>query len=326
MSAAIEVTSLSKYYGSRKAVSNISFRVEKGEVVGLLGVNGAGKSTTMNILCGCLGPTSGKIAIDSHDPFLNHRDARRRVGYLPEQPPVYPEMTVSEYLLFVARLRLVSRRDSKKAVDRVLEQARITDVGGRKIGNLSKGYRQRVGLAGALVGDPEILVLDEPTAGLDPRQIVDIRLLIEELGHDHTVILSSHILPEVRAVCARVIMMHEGRIVADGTLEDIARSMGEGSACEVEFAPPTDIETAKAVLESAAGVSRVTPVEAGPSKASAGPRQGAARFTVYGHNDSDPRQAVFAAASAAGLPLVYLAPRSPGLEEVFVRLTSGEEV
>jgi ABC-2 type transport system ATP-binding protein len=225
----IEVKNLTKSYNGNVAVDDISFTVGSGEILGFLGPNGAGKSTTMNILTGYISSTSGTAALDGIDILENPLAAKRKIGYLPEQPPVYLDMTVDEYLSFVYELKK-SKLPKKAHLGEICELVKIADMRKRLIRNLSKGYRQRVGLAQALVGNPPILILDAPTVGLDPKQIIEIRSLVKKLGKNHTVILSSHILPEVQAVCDKVVIMNEGKIVADGTLE----SLREGSEMSLE--------------------------------------------------------------------------------------------
>jgi ABC-2 type transport system ATP-binding protein len=219
----IEVRDLTKRYGEREAVHSITFSVDRGQILGFLGPNGAGKTTTMRMLTGFLPPSSGTARVAGYDVFTHSAEVRRRIGYLPENPPLYMDMTVRSYLAFVARLKGLSRARLVEARDRVLERTGLTDVAGRLLGHLSKGYRQRVGLAQALVHDPEVLVLDEPTIGLDPRQIIDIRRLIKELAGDRTVILSTHILPEVAQLCDKVVIINEGRIAREDTMASLTR-------------------------------------------------------------------------------------------------------
>ena len=219
----IKVSNLTKKYGSNTAVDNISFEIERGKIYGFLGPNGAGKSTTMNIITGCLAQTDGIVTIDGHDVFEEPVEAKRLIGYLPEIPPLYTDMSPKEYLRFVAEAKGIKSSEIGPEVERVMERTAITGVASRLIRNLSKGYRQRVGIAMALLGDPEIIILDEPTVGLDPRQIIEIRELIKTLGEDHTVILSSHILSEIQEVCEQVIIISHGRVVANDTIENICR-------------------------------------------------------------------------------------------------------
>ncbi len=217
----IKVSNLTKKYGSNLAVDNISFEIEKGKIYGFLGPNGAGKSTTMNIITGCLAQTEGTVTVDGHDVYDEPLAAKKLIGYLPELPPLYTDMTPKEYLTFVAEAKGVMSTEIGLEVERVMERTALTSVADRLIRNLSKGYRQRVGIAMALIADPEIIILDEPTVGLDPRQIIEIRELIKSLGEDHTVILSSHILSEIQEVCEQVIIISHGRVVANDTIENI---------------------------------------------------------------------------------------------------------
>jgi ABC-2 type transport system ATP-binding protein len=221
----IEVENLTRYYGSRRAINNLSFQIEKGEVVGFLGPNGAGKSTTMNIICCILPASNGTVKINRFDTFEQSLEIRKMIGYLPETPPLYPDMTVAKYLDFAAGVRGVPSKNIPAAVERVIEKCSLKDVGHRIIGRLSKGYQQRVGLAQAMVHDPEILILDEPTIGLDPIQIIEIRKLIQELAEEHTIILSSHILPEITQICKRVIIINEGEIAAVDSLGGLTASL-----------------------------------------------------------------------------------------------------
>lgn len=217
----IEVENLTKKYGSQVAVDNLSFRVERGMIYGFLGPNGAGKSTTMNMMTGYIAATSGTVKINGYDILKNPEQAKKSIGYLPELPPVYPDMTVYEYLRFVAELKKVKKNERQAQIEDVMKQTQIEDVKGRLIKNLSKGYKQRVGLAQAIIGYPEVIILDEPTVGLDPKQIIEIRELIRELAKKHTIILSSHILSEVSAVCDHIMIISKGKLVASDTPEGL---------------------------------------------------------------------------------------------------------
>lgn len=230
----IVVENLTKYYGEYPAVRNVSFRVEKGQVVGFLGPNGAGKSTTMRILAGYLNATSGRASIDGRDVFWDSIEARRRIGYMPENCPLYPELRVEEYLWFRGGLKGLSRSERRRRIDYVLDRCWLKDVSRQLIGTLSKGYRQRVGLADALIADPPVLILDEPTAGLDPAQIRETRKLIRELGREHTMLLSTHILSEVEMTCDSVIIIHQGQVAEDGSL-DAVRSRNNNRSLEEIF-------------------------------------------------------------------------------------------
>ncbi len=227
----VEVRGLTKYYGEFRAIENVSFTAQQGEILGLLGPNGAGKTTTMRIVTGFMPATEGTAVVEGFDVSTEAQEARRRIGYLPENPPLYHDMTVSSYLKFVGRIKGVKRSELAGALDRVLEKCFLTEVAARIVGRLSKGYRQRVGLAGALIHNPPVLILDEPTIGLDPRQIIEIRGLIKELAADRTVILSTHILPEVSQICGKVVIINEGRVVVEKNLKELA----QGASLEEVF-------------------------------------------------------------------------------------------
>ena len=308
----IEVKHLTKKYGANVAVDDVSFVAEGGCVYGFLGPNGAGKSTTMNIICGCLAATEGRVLIDGVDIYEEPIAVRKKIGYLPEIPPLYKDMTPNEYLRFVAQAKGVG--DVDREVRRVSELTALTDVGNRLIRNLSKGYRQRVGVAQALVGDPEIIVLDEPTVGLDPIQIVEIRSLIRSLGADHTVIISSHILSEISATCDHVIVIAHGKIVADDTLENIDRSLGEREVVTVEA--KADGERMKKCLAGLAGVkgvsSSVTP--------------SGTKLEIEVAKGNDIRESLFNSFAAAQIPLVRLSSDSMTLEQVFLKLINEEQI
>ena len=231
----IEVSGLTKRYGKNTAVDHLSFRVKKGQIYGFLGPNGAGKTTTMNMLTGYLAPTEGQIRIDGHDISEEPVEARRRIGYLPEIPPLYLDMTPLEYLRFAAELKGVAKEKRESEVERVMEKTQIQDMQERLIRHLSKGYRQRVGLAQALLGDPEVLILDEPMVGLDPKQIIEIRELIRSLGKKHTVILSSHILSEITSICDHVMIISHGKLAASDTPENLSHYMKNSDVCELKI-------------------------------------------------------------------------------------------
>lgn len=305
----IKITNLTKRYGPKEAVRGISFEVQKGEIVGFLGPNGAGKSTTMNVLTGYLSASGGSASIAGFDVLDDAIEARRHIGYLPEQPPLYFDMTVDEYLNFVYELKS-AKPPRKRHLDNICELVGLSHVRRRLIRNLSKGYKQRVGIAQALVGDPDVLILDEPTVGLDPNQIVEIRNLIKNLGETRTVILSTHIIPEVAAVCERVIVINDGLIVADDKTENLMRNIGG----ENKFSAQVDGDAAKIVevLRSVEGVTDVT-YENGS-------------FILTAEEGADIRKNVFYAAAEADLPLLSFAPVDVSLEAVFARLTKkGEE-
>ncbi len=311
----VQVTNLSKRYGPHKAVDDVSFSIQKGEIVGFLGPNGAGKSTTMNILTGYLSSTEGDVVIDGQNILEYPEDIKARIGYLPENPPLYTDMTVNEYLRFVCEIKRVAKKDIAARVERGLETVRITDVQRRLIKNLSKGYRQRVGLAGCLMGDPDILVLDEPTSGLDPKQIIEIRDLIVGLGKDHTIILSSHILPEVSETCERVLIMNLGKIVADGKLDELARDLADTRELLLRVAG--DRSATQTALGGLSGMKRL---DIGDS-----PEPGTVDVVVEAEENVDLRKDVFFALSGAKLPILQMRARNTTLEEIFLHLTNVEK-
>lgn len=306
----IEVTDLSKSYGPIQALQGITFSVKKGEVVGFLGPNGAGKSTTMKIITGSMAPTSGSAKVAGFDVFEDPIEVKKRIGYLPENPPVYGDMNIESYLAFVARLKGVEKSKVKSQVEKAIEKTDLGSVRRRLIQNLSKGYRQRVGIAQALVSDPEILILDEPTSGLDPRQVAEVRSLIQELKGEHTIILSTHILPEVQAMCERIIIINRGRIVAQDSLEGLASRMAGTLELKVRVARPgADVEAA---LRSVAGVSAVLKTESGYT------------VNVLGSGDlAIEKVAEAAVMSKSGL--LELRKESADLEDIFLKLTTSEE-
>ncbi len=305
----IKITNLTKRYGPKEAVRGISFEVKKGEIVGFLGPNGAGKSTTMNVLTGYLSASGGSASIAGFDVLDDAIEARRHIGYLPEQPPLYFDMTVDEYLNFVYELKS-AKQPRKRHLDHICELVGLSHVRRRLIRNLSKGYKQRVGIAQALVGDPDVLILDEPTVGLDPNQIIEIRNLIKNLGETRTVILSTHIIPEVAAVCERVIVINDGLIVADDKTENLMHNIGG----ENKFSAQVDGDPAK-IVDVLRGVEGVTDVA-----------YDSGSFILTADEGADIRKNVFYAAAEADLPLLSFAPVDVSLEAVFARLTKkGEE-
>lgn len=310
----IQVTNLTKTYGSKVAVNNISFTVEKGEVVGFLGRNGAGKTTTMNMITGYISSTGGTVTVDGCDILEQPLEAKRKIGYLPEQPPVYTDLTVNEYLDFAADLKGIAKKNQKQHLDEIKELVKITDVSGRLIGNLSKGYRQRVGMAQALVGNPEILILDEPTVGLDPNQIIEIRKLIKRLGKEHTVILSSHILPEVADVCEKVIIIDRGSIVAQDTISNLSRGTGESSMLSVRIAGGEN-----QVLRTVREIAGVLKAE------SLGTREpGSIDVIITTNKTTDVRRALFNAAARAGTPILLCRYMDITLEDIFLQFTGSK--
>lgn len=306
----IEVTGLSKRYGTYLAVKDVSFSIEKGEVIGFLGPNGAGKSTIMNILTGYLSLTQGKVEIDGYDITEYPEDAKRRIGYLPEIPPLYIDMKVREYLNFIYDLKKV-KFPKKPHIDEILRLVKIDNVQDRLIKNLSKGYRQRVGFAQALIGNPDVLILDEPTVGLDPKQIIEIRNLISRLGKNHTIILSSHILSEIQAVCKRVIIINRGQIIADDTPENLSNKMsGDHSLVARVVGGEQDILDA---LRSVKGVKSVT---------SLGKKEeNSFDFLIEPENGADVRGAVSRRIAERGKTLLALTSNKMSLEQIFLRLT-----
>lgn len=311
----IEIQNLTKRYGSKFAIRDVTFTIKKGEILGFLGRNGAGKTTTMNIVTGYISASEGRVLLDGHDILDEPRLVKRRIGYLPEQPPLYQDMTVEEYLRFACAIKEV-RPDAVRAhLTDVCELVKIEDVRKRLIKNLSKGYRQRVGLAQALVGNPEVIILDEPTVGLDPRQILEIRTLIKRLGQDHTVVLSSHILTEVADVCERVVIINKGNIVAQDNLENLTKGIGEAFRMTVRVAGSEN--EAKRVLRGLDGAKYVEPIG---SK-----EEGSHDFIVESDRQSDIRKQMFSALSKAGMPILMLRPSDITLEDIFLKLTSDSE-
>ena len=310
----IEIQNLTKEYGKIKAVDNISFTVEKGEILGFLGPNGAGKSTTMNILTGFISSTSGTVKVDGYDILENPVEAKKRIGYLPEQPPLYMDMTVNEYLDFCADLKSVPSKEWKSQKKDIMELVKITHVSLRLIKNLSKGYRQRVGLAQALVGTPEVLVLDEPTVGLDPKQIIEIRRLIKALGKNHTIILSTHILPEVSAVCDRVVIINKGKIAAIDTPENLSKQLADFSRFTVTIAGPES--KVRDILSHLYGVKSV---ETGKKT-----KEDECSYIVEADKEVDVRKTMFNQLAQQGFQILELKSLNLSLEEIFIQLTTTE--
>ena len=310
----IEVQHLTKRYGPTTAVDDISFRVEKGEILGFLGPNGAGKTTTMRVLTGYMPPTEGRAVVAGYDIFDQPLEAKRRIGYLPETPPLYPEMTVRDYLLFVSKIKGVPRADRKSRVGEVMERTRVADMAERHCGKLSKGYRQRVGLAQALLHNPEVLILDEPTAGLDPKQIIETRELIKHLGGDHTTILSTHILPEVSQTCGRVVIINKGRVVAVDTPENLTSRLRGSETMYVQVDSPI-VEDVRAALQAVPGVTVVSLAET---------RGNVASYEVNSESGRDVRRELASAIVSRGWGLLELRPLRMSLEEIFLHLTTEE--
>lgn len=306
----IEVKNLVKKYGNHTAVDHLSFQIEKGHIYGLLGPNGAGKSTTMNIMTGYLGATEGEVRINGHDILKEPEEAKKAVGYLPEIPPLYVDMTVKEYLMFAAELKKVRKQDRKDEVNKVMKLVRIYDVKDRLIKNLSKGYKQRVGLAQAVLGFPETIILDEPTVGLDPKQIIEIRELIRELAKEHTVILSSHILAEVREVCDHIMIISKGKLVASDTPENLEKQMAGREALEIEtrLLP----ERTEEILSKVAGITNVTYPKSEP---------GITRALIEAEPGLDVREEIFRAFAREDSALLTMYQQKKTLEDIFLELT-----
>jgi len=310
----IEINNLVKHYGDKRAVNGISFTVNDDEVLGFLGPNGAGKTTTMNIIAGYLSSTSGSVKVNGHDILEEPELAKKDIGYLPEQPPLYLDMTVSEYLDFICDLKKVKKEDRKKQLASIISMVKIADVKDRLIGNLSKGYKQRVGIAQALVGDPSILILDEPTVGLDPNQILEIRKLIKTLSKTHSIIISSHILSEIQAVADRVVIINHGKIAAVDTISDLSRRLTGSSKLLLAFQGPLkDVSTA---VRAIPGVANVT-------TRNSSDKLHEIEITVS-NTSADIRASIFFVMSKGGWPIFEFRSLDPSLEEVFLSITAGK--
>ena len=304
----IKVKNLSKKYGSNVALDNVSFTVKSGEIAGFLGPNGAGKTTTMNILTGYLSSTSGTVTIDGFDILEQPTEAKKRIGYLPEVPPLYPDMTVNEYLHFIYELKGATQ-NKEGHFKEICDLTGISSVRGRLIKNLSKGYRQRVGIAQTLVGNPPVLILDEPTVGLDPKQIIEVRSLIKKLGKKHTVILSSHILSEVQAICDRIIVLNNGKLVADSTSQSLSDKLTDGHSLIVKaVGKASDIQ---ATLNSVKTVKRCEKLSE---------KDGEVEFSVTLSGVESARQDIFFAMAAKKLPIIEMKQREYSLEDIFMSL------
>jgi len=312
----IEVNNVTKVYGNRKAVDNISFSVDSGEIVGFLGPNGAGKSSTMKMITGFMPPTSGTIKIAGYDIIEDSIKAKKHIGYLPEVPPLYLDMTVEAYLAFVCELKEVPNNKKKATVDKVIGEVGLADVRKRIIKNLSKGYKQRVGLAQAIVGDPDVLVLDEPTVGLDPKQIKEIRDIIKEIGKKHTIILSTHILPEVSMICDRVIIINKGKIVAVDSTENLTDTIGKSKRYFLKVIG--SVEKISTTLKGINGIKSF--------KSKADSKENCIDVDVETDVDHDLRKEIFFSFANQSLPIIEFRPVNYSLEEVFLQLTTDEEV
>lgn len=310
----IEIKNLVKKYGDKLAVDHISFSVKQGEILGLLGPNGAGKSTTMNILTGYLSATSGEVTIGGYDILDNPIEAKKKIGYLPELPPLYMDMTVSEYLNFVYDLKKADPKSKKKQLAEIMESVKITNVKDRLIANLSKGYKQRVGLAQAMVGNPEVLILDEPTVGLDPKQIIEIRDVIRGLGKHHTVILSSHILQEVQAVCERVVIINKGKVAAIDSPDNLAKTLSNDNKFSLRVAG--DEEKLLDILRPIHGIKYV--------KSLGRKEKGSMDFLIEAEPNVDVRPLIFTKLAAENMPILSMQAVDISLEDIFLEVTEKE--
>ena len=310
----IEVKHLTKRYGETLALDDVSFTMKEGRVYGLLGPNGAGKSTTMNIMTGYLAATDGTVTIDGHDIVEESREAKALIGYLPEQPPLYTDMTTEEYLMYAAGIKGVPRKEREEEVTRVAEQVGLEPVLNRMIRNLSKGFRQRVGLAQAILGHPHVVILDEPTVGLDPQQVIEVRNIIRDLGRDHTVILSSHILSEVAEVCDYVYIISHGRLVAADRPEQLARNLQRSQSLEIFVQGSRS--AVQRELGSLAGLGEITYLP--------GQGAGSTAFRLTLEGDEDRRAEISMALASQGLPVLSMQQKTLSLEEIFLALTEGD--
>ncbi len=310
----IEAIGLVKAYGDHIAVDHLDFTVEKGQILGFLGPNGAGKSTTMNMLTGYISATEGTILVNGYDMLEEPELAKKSIGYLPEQPPVYPDMTVTEYLKFVTELKKVPKKDREQEVERVIEVTQLKEMRGRLIQHLSKGYRQRVGIAQALVGNPEVIILDEPTVGLDPKQIIEIRDLMKALAKEHTVLLSSHIMQEISAVCDHIMIISHGKLVLSGTPEELQRQANQGENIELEAIATKEQVTA--MLERLEGVTEIVEL----------PAESENSYAVSVKSMVDLREKLFTMFAEAKLPLLKLVRTTKTLEDIFLEATSAQPV
>lgn len=309
----IEVKNLTKRYGANTALNKVSFTVEEGTIVGFLGPNGAGKSTTMNIITGYLSATSGSVTVQGKSTLENPNEVKKLIGYLPEMPPLYLDMTVNEYLNFMYELKGV-KLDRKQHIGEICRLTKIDNVYNRLVGNLSKGYKQRVGIAQALLGNPPVLILDEPTVGLDPKQIIEIRNLIKSLGKNHTIILSSHILPEVQAVCERVIVINNGRLVADGATDSLAHDLSAEHRLIARIEGPEND-----IVQAIRGLEHIEEVYSLGEK-----EKGVYEISIEGKAGYDLRRNLFALLTRKGWPMLALKNTDLTLEEVFLQLTSSD--
>ncbi|MCF0136196.1 MAG: ATP-binding cassette domain-containing protein [Lachnospiraceae bacterium] len=311
----IEVKHLTKRYGDHLALDDVSFTVEDGEIVGFLGPNGAGKSTTMNIITGYLSSTDGEVLVDGVDVLENPIEAKKKIGYLPEIPPLYGDMTVKEYLEFACDLKKIPAANKEETIEQVSKLARVTDVKGRLIRNLSKGYKQRVGLAQAMIGNPEVLILDEPTVGLDPKQIIEVRDLVKNLSKDHTILLSSHILQEVQAVCDKLVIINHGRIVAIDSPEELSRNALQINKLELRIKGPKN--------EILRGISELTGVE--NAELLRVREEGTVDIRVETDETIDVREEIFEFCRENDFPIFSMKTDEVNLEDIFLQVTGERE-
>lgn len=312
----IEVKNLvKKYDGNFLALDNLSFTAKEGQIIGFLGPNGAGKSTAMNIITGYISSTEGTVIINGHDIYEEPEEAKKNIGYLPEQPPLYQDMTVKEYLSFVADLKKVERKEKKEMIADIMDVIQISDVSGRLIKHLSKGYKQRVGLAQALIGYPPVLVLDEPTSGLDPKQIIEIRQLIKNLSKNHTIIISSHVLSEISAVCDYVLIIHEGKLVISDEADNLSNHIDGSKEIKLQVkGKKEDIE------EAISGISKITSVEFDSSD-----NEELVSLSIFTNEGDDIREEVFYSLSDAKCPIMSMISTTMSLEEIFLEATGEVE-
>lgn len=311
----IQVENITKRYGSFTAVENINFEIEEGEIVGFLGPNGAGKSTTMNMITGFIEPTSGKIIVDGYDISKKPRKAKRQIGYMPEGVPLYSDLTVKEFVTYMAELKGVPRKEKKEKVQKAIKETGLTDVQNKLTRNLSRGYKQRVSMAGALVSDPKVIILDEPTVGLDPKQVTEIRALIKELGKEHTVILSSHILSEVSQICNRVIIINNGKIVAIDTPENLEKKVVKDNSVYVTVEDNDNkIETIKEKLPEIKEIKLVTENEDKTKK-----------YIITADEDADLRKSIFETFAKEGITIFEMKKSDATLEDAFMQLIDSKE-
>lgn len=311
----IEVKNLVKRYGDHLAVDHLSFSVQEGQILGFLGPNGAGKSTTMNIITGYMSATDGTVTVNGHDVYEEPEEVKKMIGYLPEIPPLYPDMTVLEYLRFVADIKKVNKTEKKQMIIDIMEATKITEVSNRLIKHLSKGYRQRVGLAQAIMGYPEVIILDEPTVGLDPKQIIEIRELIKELSKKHTIILSSHIMQEVSAVCDQVLIIDNGKLIIKDKPENLSNHLGSTGGLKLSLKGEREI-----IVEALNKIERINEITEHSSV-----EDGVVTLTVYCNDNEDIREEVFYSMVEAKAPILEMQPMRMSLEDIFLKVTNVKE-